>query len=254
MNSIKEAIQYLKKINHIQSFIDLDDESCFRALRNITMPYALSEEFYRLQDKILREETQKKNIIFAENLSPMKGKICLWKGDITAIRADGIVNACNSELLGCFQPLHSCVDNAIHSFAGLQVRRDLMKIMDLQGHPEENGGCKITKGYNLPAKYILHTVGPQVKGKVTEKNEADLKACYLSCLQTAEEFKLKTLVFCSISTGIYGYPIAQASRLAVSTVAQYFEEKDSQIEKIIFNTFSEGDYAIYAKVIQEYTR
>lgn len=254
MNSIKEVIQYLKKINHIQSFIDLDDETCFRALRNITMPYDLSNDYYRIQDKILKNEAERKRIVLAEELVPIKGKICLWKGDITTIRADGIVNACNSALLGCFQPLHSCIDNAIHSSAGLQVRRDLMKIMEKQGHSEPNGQCKITRGYNLPSTYILHTVGPQIRGIVTEKDREDLTGCYMSCLAMAEKYRFKTLVFCSISTGIYGYPITEAIRIAVNTVIRYFENENSCLEKVIFNTFSEGDYAIYAKAIEESIR
>lgn len=151
MEDIKWCINYLKDKNNIKSLIDLDDKSTFRALQNITMPYDLADEFYLKQDKVLKEILSKKEVVDAKIFSD---GISIYKGDITLIKADAIVNACNSKLLGCFVPGHHCIDNAIHSFAGLQVRRDLIKVMEDQGHDEENGKCKVTSAYNLPSKYI----------------------------------------------------------------------------------------------------
>lgn len=198
MENIKWCINYLKEYNHIKENINLPDYQAFRALMNVTMPLNLSDEYYGKQDLALKEIYEGKIIIDINNLEPLKDSIYLYRGDITCIKADAIVNACNEKLLGCFQPLHGCIDNAIHSFAGLQVRRDLMKVMELQGKDEPNGKAKITRGYNLPAKYILHTVGPNVGGYVTKKDEEDLKNCYLSCLKLADSYKLESLVFCSI--------------------------------------------------------
>ena len=143
----------------------------------------------------------------------------MYKGDITLIKADAIVNACNNKLLGCFVPGHHCIDNAIHSFAGLEVRRDLMKVMEEQGRDEPNGRCKVTKAYNLPSKYILHTVGPVYSG--SKQDNIDLESCYLSCLATADKMNLKSVVFCSLSTGIFGFPIEKASEIAIRTVKKY---------------------------------
>ena len=157
MVGTKWCIEYLKKYNGIDALPDMPDEALFRALQNITMPYALSEEFYQKQDAVLQEILSRKDIT---NVADFPDGISLWKGDITLLKADAIVNACNNKMLGCFVPGHHCIDNAIHSFAGLQVRRDMMKVMEAQGHDEPNGDCKVTPSYNLPSKYIFHTVGP----------------------------------------------------------------------------------------------
>lgn len=208
------------------------------------MPDNLSDEFYDNQDKVLQEILKTKNIVDINNLSFNKDNIALYKGDITLINADAIVNAANEKLLGCFIPLHKCIDNAIHSYAGLQVRRDLLKVMEKQKNDEEVGKAKITKAYNLPSKYIIHTVGPQVENRVTKQNEIDLANCYYSCLKLADSLDLKSIVFCSISTGVYGYPIAKASTIAINTVRDYLHKTNSKI-KVIFNLFSQSDYEIY---------
>lgn len=152
MEELIKAINYLKDKNEIKQNLPYEFNS-FRALMNITMPYDLGDDYYKCQDAIIQAESKKKNIIDVNTLS-FNNQIALFKGDITTIKADTIVNACNEKLLGCFQPLHGCIDNAIHSYAGLQVRRDLIKVMQAQGHDEENGKCKVTSGYNLPSKHI----------------------------------------------------------------------------------------------------
>lgn len=249
MNDIKWCIDYLKKYNHIEKEIILPNNEALRALMNITMPIDLSSEFYERQDKAIQEIIRKKQIVDVDKLSRIEEKLVLYRGDITSLKADAIVNACNEKLLGCFVPLHNCIDNAIHSYAGLEMRRDLFKVMVQQGHDESNGQVKVTKGYNLPSDYVFHTVGPKVHGNVTKENEEDLKNSYLSCLKKADELNLSSLVFCCISTGIYGFPIEKACKIAVSCVKDYL--RNSQIKKVIFDVFSEDDYEIYYRTIKE---
>lgn len=246
MEDIKWCINYLKEKNNIKQSIDLSDRPAFRALQNITMPYDLSEEFYLKQDKVLKEILSEKEII---DSSKFNDGISIYKGDITLIKADAIVNACNSKLLGCFVPGHHCIDNAIHSFAGLQVRRDLMKVMEQQGHDEPNGKCKVTYAYNLPSRYIFHTVGP-IYSKILQ-DDIDLKNCYISCLKQADEMKIKSIVFCSLSTGLFGFPIEKASEIAIRTVKEYLEKENKNIKKVIFDVFSENDYEVYNRKIKE---
>ena len=218
----------------------MDDYALFRALQNITMPINLSDEFYQRQDEVLKKLLSTKKV---EDISSFNEGISLYKGDITLIKADAIVNACNSQMLGCFIPGHHCIDNAIHSFAGLQVRRDMMEIMNKQGHEESNGQVKVSKAYNLPSKYIFHTVGPVYSG--TKQDEIDLVSCYLTCLKKADEMKLESLVFCSLSTGIFGFPIEKASEIAIKTVGDYLEKENKNIKRVVFDVFSDNDLNIY---------
>lgn len=245
MNDIEWCIDYLKENNHIKENLSYD-WSTFRALLNITMPFQLSEEFYQRQDKVLKDILSKKEIV---DVSSFPDGISLHKGDITLMKADAIVNACNSKMLGCFVPNHHCIDNAIHSFGGLQVRRDMMEIMEKQGHDEENGQVKVSSGYNLPAKYIFHTVGPIYSG--THRDEIDLANCYQSCLSKADEMGLESLVFCSLSTGIFGFPIEQASRIALHCIDSYLKQKNKNIKKVIIDVFSDRDHQVYKKVFEE---
>lgn len=219
----------------------------FRALCNLRMPLPASEEFLKLQDEYLSEQTRMRGIVDVATLSYKDG-IALWQGDITRLNSDAIVNACNSKLLGCFQPLHNCIDNCIHSFAGIQVRLDCDKIM--QGGDEANGQVKVTGAYNLPSKYIFHTVGPIVNGKVTTQNERDLKSCYISCLNKAKEMNLKSIAFCCLSTGVFSYPKDKACALAVGTVKSWLEENGSGI-KIIFNVFTDEDKVLYERELSK---
>ena len=245
MNNLVWCIDYLKEYNNLKYNMDYNFTT-FRGLLNITMPYNLSNEFYERQDIVLQHLLANKKKVDVKDFNE---GISLYKGDITVINADAIVNACNSQLLGCFIPGHHCIDNAIHSFAGLEVRRDLMVVMKEQGHDEENGKCKVTKAYNLPSKYIFHTVGPIYSG--IKQDEIDLRNCYLSCLRKADEMNLESICFCSLSTGVFGYPIDQASSIAVETVKKYLKEENKHIKKVIFDLFSDNDYQIYQLKLKE---
>ena len=244
MTDIKWCIEYLKEYNRIGALPSMTDEAVFRVLQNITMPYALTSEFYERQDRVLQDILSRKEIT---DVSILADGITVFKGDITLIKADAIVNACNNKMLGCFVPGHHCIDNAIHSFAGLQVRRDMMGIMKEQGHDEPNGDCKVTSAYNLPSKYIFHTVGPIYSG--IKQDEIDLSNCYLSCLEKADEIGLNSIVFCCLSTGVFGYPIEEATTVAIRTVKEYLNTQNTHIKKVIFNVFTERDYEVYQRLL-----
>ncbi len=218
----------------------------FRALCNVRPPMPVSEEFLRLQDEYLSERTKKRGIVDV-NTFPYRDGIALWRGDITRLNADAIVNACNCALLGCFYPLHNCIDNVIHSAAGVQVRLDCNAMM--QGREEPNGHVRVTKAYNLPSRYIFHTVGPIVQGRVTAENRRDLENCYLSCLNKAAEMGLQTLAFCCISTGEYRYPKAEACTLAVQTVKTW--KRAGNPLKVIFNVYLKEDEDLYERELGE---
>lgn len=248
MQAIDIAINYLKKKNNLNNIGNLTKEETLRVLMNITIPDDLPSDYYVNQDIVLKERLKTKKITDVNTLS-YNNNITIYQGDITLIKADAIVNACNSQLLGCFHPLHNCIDNAIHSFGGLQIRRDLMTIMKNKEY-EENGKCEVTKAYNLPSHYIFHTVGPIVQSTVTNENKNDLKNCYLACLKKATKMNLTSIVFCSISTGVYNFPKDLASRIAVNTILEYKEKTKTNI-KIIFNVFSDEDYKIYEQTFRE---
>ena len=220
-----------------------------RSLFNIRMPKETSEDFLQIQDGYLQEENRRKGITDIADLQPVQDDIYLWQGDITTLRCDAIVNAANSQMLGCFRPCHGCIDNAIHTFAGVQLRRNCNEIMQKQGHNEPTGQAKITPAYNLPCKYVLHTVGPIVSGRLTEEHCELLKSCYLSCLKLAEKNSCKSVAFCCISTGVFGFPQREAAQIAVDTVKRYKEENHSDI-KVIFNVFKDDDYAIYNEILR----
>ena len=220
-----------------------------RSLFNIRMPKETSEDFLQIQDVYLQEENRRKGITDIADLQPVQDDIYLWQGDITTLRCDAIVNAANSQMLGCFRPCHGCIDNAIHTFAGVQLRRNCNEIMQKQGHNEPTGQAKITPAYNLPCKYVLHTVGPIVSGRLTEEHCELLKSCDLSCLKLAEKNSCKSIAFCCISTGVFGFPQREAAQIAVDTVKRYKEENHSDI-KVIFNVFKDDDYAIYNEILR----
>ncbi len=229
-----------------------DDEysqkSLLRALFNVRKPQKAGEDFLRVQDEYLSEELRLKGITDIADLSPIQPDIYLWQGDITTLCCDGIVNAANSQMLGCFCPNHGCIDNAIHTFAGVELRQACADIMKSQGHDEPTGEAKITHAYNLPCKYILHTVGPIVYGKLAEKHERLLESCYRSCLALADKNGLESLAFCCISTGEFHFPNERAAEIAVRSVQNYKRETGSKI-KVIFNVFKEQDHEIYARLL-----
>lgn len=214
----------------------------FRSLMNIRPPKPISEDFLAVQDDYLKEEISSKGITDIADLVPIESGIYLWKGDITTLKCGAIVNAANSQMLGCFQPCHGCIDNAIHTFAGVQLRLECADIMDRQGCEEPTGSAKITSAYNLPCRNIIHTVGPIVSGRLTEQHCRQLESCYNSCLETAVRNNLQSVAFCCISTGVFGFPQKEAAEIAVKTVRKFRESHDIEV---IFNVFTEKDYTVY---------
>ena len=221
-----------------------------RSLMNVRPPMPLKQEFLAMQDDLLSAERDSKGVVDGAALPTVNGhpQIAVWKGDITRLRVDAIVDADNSALLGCFCPCHGCIDNAIHSAAGLQLRDECNAVMTVQGHPEPAGQAKLTKGYNLPARYVLHTVGPIVQGRVTHRDRRDLASCYRSCLELAAEHGLESVASCCISTGEFHFPNQEAAEIAVKTVTDFLRQ-DTSIKKVIFNVFKGIDETIYRRIL-----
>ena len=228
-----------------------EQKRLLRSLFNVRMPRPISEDFLKVQDAYLQEEIRRKGITGLDSLHPVREGIYLWQGDITTLRCDAIVNAANSGMLGCFVPCHGCIDNAIHTFAGVQLRLACARIMDEQGRQEETGGAKLTPAFNLPCRYILHTVGPIVSGRLTQRDCDLLASCYRSCLELAEENHIKSVAFCCISTGEFHFPNRQAAEIAVNTVMEFKEKTPSNME-VIFNVFKNMDAAIYRALLQQH--
>lgn len=221
-----------------------------RSLMNLRPPMPLRQDFLAMQDAFLSAEREQRGVVDGDALpaAAVSPRVALWRGDITRLRVDAIVNAANSALLGCFHPCHGCIDNAIHSAAGLQLREECSQIMQAQGCPEPNGRAKLTRGYNLPARYVLHTVGPIVRGDVTERDRAELASCYRSCLELAAEHALESVAFCCISTGEFHFPNREAAEIAVSAVAEFLR-RDMSVKRVIFNVFQDIDEQIYRKLL-----
>ncbi|MCC8163077.1 MAG: protein-ADP-ribose hydrolase [Lachnospiraceae bacterium] len=220
-----------------------------RALFNVRMPRPVSGEFLKVQDAYLQEETRRKGITEPSDLTPMQEGVYLWQGDITTLRCAAIVNAANSQMLGCFCPNHGCIDNAIHTYAGIQLRAACAELMERQGQEEETGKAKITPAFNLPCDYVLHTVGPIIRGRLTEADRELLASFYRSCLTLAEQNHVKSVAFCCISTGEFHFPNDRAAQIAVRTVKEYKEQTNSEIE-VIFNVFKDIDLQIYRKLLR----
>lgn len=227
----------------------LEQKRLLRSLFNIRMPKPVTEEFLMVQNAYLQEETRRKGITALSDLEPVSKEIYLWRGDITTLKCDAIVNAANSQMLGCFCPNHGCIDNAIHTFAGVQLRLACRDLMEQQGHEEETGKAKITPAYNLPSRYVIHTVGPIVYDGLIKKDKDLLASCYRSCLELAERKGLKSIAFCCISTGEFHFPNDKAAQIAIETVKRYKEETQSEIE-VIFNVFKKLDYNIYKRLLK----
>ena len=219
-----------------------------RGLLNIRAPRRSSPDFLQIQDEYLQGETAAKGITDAADLVPMQPGLYLWQGDITTLKCDAIVNAANSGMTGCYCPNHGCIDNAIHTYAGVQLRLACAEIMDRQGHPEPTGQAKITPAFDLPCRYVLHTVGPIINGRVTQRDRALLASCYRSCLELAAEKGLESVAFCCISTGEFHFPNELAAEIAVQTV-KAFLKKQTSVKKVIFNVFKDMDKALYEKLL-----
>lgn len=228
--------------------------SLLRALMNTRLPGSVPNEIIDLQNRELQRQLQEKGIVRSRSLAgwPNFPEVKLWQGDITRLEVDAIVNAANSRLLGCFVPGHNCVDNAIHSAAGMQLRESCNELMNRQGHEEPPGGAKITSGFNLPSSWVIHTVGPIVTASGPGKEDAALlTSSYKSCLNLANEKRLSSIAFCCISTGLFGYPSREAATIAISTVFDFFKANPAaSLREVIFNVFKNEDHVIYSEELK----
>ena len=251
---IKKLNTQLIKEMHWLEVVEVPDDlteqrNLLRALMNVRPPMTLDENFLKLQDELLTAEANERGIVKISDIPFVAANIKIWRGDITRLAADAIVNAANSKLLGCFVPLHGCIDNAIHSAAGLQLREACAEIMAAQNFKDEPTGCaKITPAFNLPSKFVLHTVGPIIptNRKPTPAEENQLASCYTACLELAAENNLHSVAFCCISTGEFHFPNRRAAEIAIAAVKKFLAAHDMEI---IFNVFKEADEKIYRELI-----
>ena len=226
-----------------------DKQRMMRALMNIRQPIPASETFLEAQNQELQLQAEDKGVVKLDGEG-----LLLWLGDITRLKVDAIVNAANSQMLGCWAPLHNCIDNCIHSAAGVQLRQECYEQMKAQGHDEQTGSAKITLGYNLPAKHVIHTVGPIISQGLlpTKEQEEQLASCYQSCLDIAEANHLRSIAFCCISTGVFNFPNKRAAEIALATVKEWLAtHQSSSINQVIFNVFLDKDYDIYKRLLTE---
>lgn len=240
-------------------YSDEEKDQLLRSLMNIRMPKPVPAQFLDIQNSYLTGKVRERGVVEYQeiptadvqygSLVPHADKITVWQGDITRLKVDAIVNAANSQLLGCFVPCHGCIDNAIHSAAGIQLREECERYMTVQGHEEPAGKAKITLGYNLPAKHVIHTVGPIVRGKVTKELEADLQNCYEACMKIAMENGVRSIAFCCISTGEYHFPNDKAAKIAVDTVSIFLDKFSREFDRIIFNVFKDVDLQLYEELL-----
>lgn len=224
-------------------------QQLLRGLMNIRAPQSIGVDFLKVQDDYLQGETASKGITDIADLTPIQPRLYLWQGDITTLKCDAIVNAANSGMTGCYIPNHRCIDNAIHTYAGVELRLACEELMEKQGYPEPTGRAKITPAFNLPCRYVLHTVGPIINERVTSEDEELLASCYRSCLELAAESNLESVAFCCISTGEFHFPNELAAEIAVRTVKE-FMAKQTSVKKVIFNVFKDLDKAIYEKLLR----
>lgn len=241
-----------KKIELPPQNDELAQKDLLRSLMNVRPPRPVSDEFLKIQNEYLTERNKERGITDVATLKnvPADKRIFLWQGDITTLNADAIVNAANSALLGCFAPLHACIDNCIHTYSGVQLRLACNEIMQKQGAPEKNGSAKITQAFNLPSKYVLHTVGPIIRATVSERDKIQLVSCYTSCLNLAAQNGLESVAFCCISTGVFRFPQKLAAQTAVKTVKGWLDEnKNTSVKKVIFNVFASKDLEIYREIL-----
>ena len=246
---LEEMPEYREQASHIPQ-VRCERRRLLRALMNVRPPLPLHPKFLEVQDALLSEEREAKGIVDAMSLSavPSDMRLCLWQGDITRLNTDAIVNAANSALLGCFVPCHGCIDNAIHSAAGLQLRDECHKLMMEQGHEEPTGKAKITGAYNLSCHYVLHTVGPIVSRTFQKRHREELASCYRSCLTLAAERGLRSVALCCISTGEFHFPNDEAAEIAVNTVRDFLITPSS-IGRVVFNVFKDIDFEIYRELL-----
>ena len=226
-----------------------EQRQLLRGLMNVRAPQRIGADFLQVQDDYLKAETAAKGMTDLADLTPVQPGLYLWQGDITTLKCDAIVNAANSGMTGCYVPNHRCIDNAIHTFAGVELRLACVEQMERQGYPEPTGQAKITPAFNLPCRFVLHTVGPIINGRVTEKDKKLLESCYRSCLELAAENGLESVAFCCISTGEFHFPNELAAEIAVRTVREFLK-KQTSVKKVIFNVFKDLDKHIYEKLLR----
>ena len=219
-----------------------------RGLMNIRAPQNADADFLKIQNEYLQGETDAKGVTDIADLTPIQPGLYLWQGDITTLKCDAIVNAANSGMTGCYIPNHRCIDNAIHTYAGVELRLACEELMEQQGYPEPTGQAKVTPAFNLPCRYVLHTIGPIISGRVTKADKELLASCYRSCLELAAENGLENVAFCCISTGEFHFPNDLAAEIAVATVKEFLK-KQTSVKKVIFNVFKDLDKAIYEKLL-----
>ena len=225
-----------------------EQKQLLRSLMNVRFASPITEEFAAVQDKYLQDANAEKGFITLSDMDELQPDLYLWQGDITRLKVGAIVNAANSGMTGCYQPCHNCIDNCIHTYAGIQLRNFCAELMEKQGHEEPTGQAKITPGFNLPCEYVIHTVGPIVQGGLTSYHEEQLRSCYESCLKIADENNVESIAFCCISTGVFMFPNRRAAEIAVQTVKEYKQTTGSQI-KVIFNVFKDADLEIYKELL-----
>ena len=247
---IRSLLKEKPEYRNIDIPAELDSQrQLLRGLMNIRAPQNTDEGFLKMQDTYLQGENEAKGITDVADLTPVQPGLYLWQGDITTLKCDAIVNAVNSGMTGCYIPNHRCIDNAIHTYAGVELRLACAELMEQQGYPEPTGQAKITPAFNLPCRYVLHTVGPIISGRVTKADKERLASCYRSCLELAAENGLESVAFCCISTGEFHFPNDLAAEIAVRTVKEFLK-KQTSVKKVIFNVFKDLDKAIYEKLLR----
>ena len=247
---IEELLKEQPRYAHMQIPADAEGQKqLLRSLMNVRMPKKIRPEFLQVQDAYLQEAAKEKGIVTLAELDASQPDLYIWKGDITRLKVGAIVNAANSGMTGCYQPCHNCIDNCIHTYAGIQLRLACAALMEKQGTEEPTGQAKITSAYNLPCDYVIHTVGPIVQGRLTKHHEELLASCYRSCLQIADEHDVKSIAFCCISTGVFMFPNDRAAEIAVETVEQYKAQTGSKIQ-VVFNVFKDIDEQLYHALLE----
>ncbi len=227
-----------------------------RSLMNIRMPGSMPQEILKVQDEYLQARAKEKGIVTLGEIPAVEGVLSIWQGDITRLAVDAIVNAANSQMLGCFVPMHTCIDNCIHTFAGIQLRAECSRQMNAlraqygPGYEQPTAVPMLTDGYNLPAKKIIHIVGPIVSGRLTPELEQDLAGCYLNTLNLCLEEGLRSVAFCCISTGVFHFPPERAAQIAVRSVKEWISSHDGTMDRVIFNVFSDKDREIYERIFR----
>lgn len=222
-----------------------------RSLMNVRMPREMPDHVLDVQDAYLTERNAEKGVVRLEDIPEIRDRMSIWQGDITRLATDAIVNAANSQMLGCFVPMHTCIDNCIHTFAGIQLRAECSRQMDQlrirygRDYEQPTAVPMLTDAYNLPAKKVIHVVGPIVSGNLTPALEQDLAGCYTNTLDLCAEYGLKSVAFCCISTGVFHFPPERAAQIAVETVREWLLEHESAVDRVIFNVFTDKDRDIY---------